>query len=182
MKVICISGKARHGKDCTANFLKPELEARGKRVLIAHFGDLVKFICKTYFDWDGQKDERGRHILQYVGTDIIRAQRPDYWVDFVADMLAFFGDKWDYVLIPDSRFPNEIEKFSERGFDSISLRVIRDNFESPLTEEQQNHISETALDNYSFDYVIHNSSTLDALGEYIRTIIVPQIDGEGNIK
>ena len=182
MKIICISGKAQNGKDTTANFLKPELEARGKRVLISHFGDLVKFICRTYFEWDGQKDEKGRHILQYVGTDIIRAQMPDYWVDFIADMLTFFGDKWDYVLIPDCRFPNEIEKFGERGFDAISLRVIRDNFESPLTKEQQKHISETALDNYSFDYVVYNSSTLDALGEYIRTVIVPQIDGEGDTK
>ena len=59
MKVICISGKAQHGKDTTAAILKELLEADGKSVKIAHFADLLKFICKTYFDWDGQKDERG---------------------------------------------------------------------------------------------------------------------------
>lgn len=177
MKIVCISGKARHGKDTTANFLKPELEAKGYRVLVAHFGDLVKFICKTYFDWDGQKDEKGRHILQYVGTDIIRAQAPDYWVDFVADMLGFFKDKWDYVLIPDSRFPNEIEKFADRGFEAISLRVIRDNFESALTEEQKKHISETALDDYSFDIVVHNT-TLEELHERVCKDIIPVLEGE----
>lgn len=51
MKVICISGKAQNGKDTTAGFMKEILEARGNRVLIAHFGDLVKYICKTFFDW-----------------------------------------------------------------------------------------------------------------------------------
>lgn len=49
MKVICISGKAQHGKDTSANLLKMMLEADGYKVLIAHYGDLVKYICKTFF-------------------------------------------------------------------------------------------------------------------------------------
>ena len=36
MKVICISAKAREGKDCAADYMKSELEKRGYRVLIAH--------------------------------------------------------------------------------------------------------------------------------------------------
>lgn len=50
MKVICISGKAQNGKDTTASFMKQTLEDKGQRVLIAHFGDLVKYICKTFLD------------------------------------------------------------------------------------------------------------------------------------
>lgn len=49
MKVILISGKARHGKDTTAGFLKNALEADGSSVLVAHYGDLVKYVCKTFF-------------------------------------------------------------------------------------------------------------------------------------
>ena len=162
MKVICISGKARHGKDTAAEYIYSELTKRGHRVLIAHYGDLLKYICKTFFMWDGTKDEKGRHILQYVGTDIIRAKKPDYWVNFIADMLELFGDNWDYIIIPDSRFPNEIEHLKDRGFEICSLRVIRDNFKSELTKEQLKHPSETALDDYSFDYVVHN----DVLDEF----------------
>ena len=33
MKVICISGKARHGKDTLAGVLKKHLEDHGNRVL-----------------------------------------------------------------------------------------------------------------------------------------------------
>lgn len=156
MKVICISGKARHGKDTAAEYISSELTKRGYKVLVAHYGDLLKYICKTFFGWNGEKDEWGRHILQYVGTDIIRAKMPDYWVRFIADMLEFFGNNWNYVIIPDSRFPNEIEHLKNRGFDVCSLRIIRDNFKSELTEDQMKHLSEVALDDYTFDYVVHN--------------------------
>ena len=44
MKVVCISGKARHGKDTLAGILKNYLEDSGNKVLVAHFGDLVKYI------------------------------------------------------------------------------------------------------------------------------------------
>ena len=101
LKVICISGKARSGKDTSAEALRKILWGYGKRVLIIHNADLLKYICKTLFLWDGKKDARGRHILQYVGTDIVRAQRPDFWVDYIISILTLFGDSWDYVLIPD---------------------------------------------------------------------------------
>ena len=163
MKVICISAKAQHGKDTVANFMKECLESKGKRVLVTHYADLLKYICKTFFNWDGQKDEQGRTLLQYVGTDVIRVKEPDYWVGFVADMLCFFEDQWDYVLIPDTRFPNEIDYLKNAGFDVLYIRVIRENFESPLTEEQQMHPSETALDEYEADVMLYNDSTLDNL-------------------
>lgn len=171
MKVICISGKAQHGKDSSANIMKTMLEADGYKVLIAHYGDLVKYICKAFFDWNGEKDERGRSLLQHVGTDIIRSQRPDYWVSFIADILEFFSGEWDYVLIPDSRFPNEVDYLKERGFDVTHMRVIRQNFVSPLTPAQQNHPSETALDNTLPDYYINNYGTLDDLRNTIAEIL-----------
>ena len=104
MKIVCISGKAQHGKDTTAKLLEETLKAQGNRVLIAHYGDLVKYVCKTFFGWDGKKDEKGRTLLQRVGTDKIRAVSPDYWVDFIVSILDIFCDEWDYVLIPDTRF------------------------------------------------------------------------------
>ena len=168
MKVICISGKAQHGKDTTASFLKERLEDQGYDVLVAHYGDLVKYICKTFFGWNGQKDEYGRGLLQYVGTDVIREQEPDFWVNFLAKMLHFFREEWDYVLIPDSRFPNEIDYLRDAGLDVTHLRVIREHFQSPLTEEQQRHPSETALDHVTPDFYIHNNGTLDDLKAIIR--------------
>ncbi len=62
--------------------LDEHLKANGHRVLIAHFGDLVKYICEKFFAWDGAKTKKGRTLLQYVGTDVVRTQRPSYWTDF----------------------------------------------------------------------------------------------------
>lgn len=161
MKIICISGKARHGKDITATYLSEALETRGYSVLVTHYADLLKYICKTFFDWDGKKDEYGRDLLQIVGTEVIRKKDPDFWVKFIRDILQFFPDRWDYVLIPDCRFPNEIDVIKAEFADTIHVRVYRPDCESPLTEEQQNHISETALDDTIPDYLIYNTGTLE---------------------
>lgn len=171
MKIICISGKAQNGKDTTAQFMADELTAQGKKVLIAHFGDLVKYVCTKFFGWDGKKDDKGRTLLQYVGTDKIRAQSPDYWVDFIVGILSMFPDEWDYVLIPDTRFPNEFEIFKNYGMDASLLRVERPNFVSPLTDKQQMHPSETALDNYHYDLHIINDGTLEDLQTMVAGLI-----------
>lgn len=168
MKVICISGKAGHGKDTAAKYLKEQLELGENQVLIAHFGDLVKFVCKTYFDWDGVKNEDGRELLQTIGTDIVRAEEPTYWVDFVADMLGFFEQAWDYVIIPDLRFQNELETLIKRGFHTVHMRIIRDGYESDMPEWQQYHVSETELDDYPADIYVHNGGYLGEFYENLR--------------
>ena len=170
MKVICISGKAQHGKDTSALLLRANLNQRGYKTLLIHYADLLKFICKTYFDWNGEKDEYGRTLLQRVGTDIIRAQNPSFWVDEVIKVLQFFPNEWDYVIIPDCRFSNEIHHM-ESFFEVIHLRVKRNNFESPLTEEQQNHISETALDNEIPNHWLINDGDIADLDNKISELI-----------
>lgn len=172
MKVICISGKAQHGKDTTAGMMKTALESMGHTVLIAHYGDLVKYVCRTFFGWNGEKDSYGRSLLQKVGTDIVREQCPNYWVDFIKDMLSMFPNEWDFVLIPDSRFPNEIDGLRKAGLSVVHLRVRRDNFESPLTTEQQNHPSETALDHIVPDFLIVNDGTLEDLYNKVCNLVV----------
>lgn len=171
MKVIAISGHAQNGKDTVASMLREKLEEKGNKVLVAHYADLVKYICKTFFGWNGVKDEVGRTLLQYVGTDVVRAQRPDYWVDFIVDVLTLFDD-WDYVIIPDTRFPNEIEKLKEQEkFDVVHWRVVRTGFDNRLTEEQKSHPSETALDDVTPDCFIYNDGTLDNLNVTLNKIM-----------
>lgn len=177
MKVVCISGKAQHGKDTTASMIKDYLESHGERVMVAHYADLLKYICRTFFGWDGNKDEKGRHILQYVGTDVIRKKAPDYWVDFLSEFFEIFDSEWDWVLIPDTRFPNEVELMKTK-FGATHVRVARPNFISPLTAEQQNHPSEVALDEYIPDCYICNNGDLDALRETVNTFIKETIYAE----
>lgn len=171
MKIITISGHAKNGKDFCANLIKQKLETKGEKVCIAHYADLLKYICKTFFEWDGRKNEEGRTILQYVGTDIIRKQCPDYWVNFLIGIFNLFPNEWDCVIIPDTRFPNEIERLKDsEKFDVITAKIERPNYDNGLTEEQQKHESETALDNYGFDFYIVNNGDSSINGEIDRLI------------
>lgn len=163
--VILISGKAQHGKDTVAKLLTEKLEERGQKVLVTHFGDLLKYICKSFFKWDGKKDEKGRSLLQKVGTESIRFIYPDYWVNFIKEILQIFHNEWDYVIIPDTRFSNELNDFDD-CFPTVKIRVNRPNFDNKLTETQKNHVSETALDTSNFDYYVNNVDM-----EYMKTQI-----------
>lgn len=168
MKVILISGRAQNGKDTVATMMYDELTNSNKRVLITHYADLLKYICKNYLGWNGIKDDEGRRILQYVGTDVVRKQKPNLWVDFIITILNLFKDKWDYVIIPDCRFPNEVSRVKDNGFDTTLVRVVRSDFNSPLSEEQKKHQSETALDDIEADYTMHNDGTISELRELVN--------------
>ena len=163
LKIFLISGKARHGKDTFAQILYDDLKLGGNRVLLCHYADLVKYIAKTFFSWNGEKDEEGRTILQYIGTDIVREKRPNYWVEFILEILELFGENWDYVIIPDTRFPNEIDLVKSAYDDVDFIKIVRHDFDNGLTEEQKNHPSETALDDIEADYTFYNDGTLDDL-------------------
>ena len=177
MKVVCISGKAGHGKDTVAGLLADVLNENGSRVLVTHYADLLKYVCKTFFGWDGVKDEKGRELLQYVGTDKVRAVSPDYWANFVVSILSIFGDHWDYVLVPDTRFPNEYEIYQAFGMDAMIVRVIRPNATSTLTEKQLHHPSETAMDDYIFDAFFINNGDVQDLRNAVKEFVESGMKG-----
>lgn len=175
---ICISGKAQHGKDSVANALSDVLTQRGKSVLVIHQADLLKFICKTYFNWNGEKDDFGRTLLQRVGTDIIRKEKPDFWVDFIEEVTSFFDGTWDWILVPDTRFLNELERLKTPTSKVIHIRVQRPNFISPLSAEQQLHPSETSLDNAKYDYLLINDGNLDELKQKVIELTGTLLKGD----
>ena len=167
--IIPISGKAESGKDLTATLLKIELQKQGKRVLIINYGDQLKFLCQKYFGWNGEKDVNGRELLQKIGTEKVRSKNNNYWVDNVIELVKVFEDDYDYVLIPDTRFANEIERW-DNDYEFISLRIERLNHENKLTQEQRLHISEIALDTYDFDYCIKCETKEEKEQEVIKFI------------
>lgn len=170
MKTILFSGEAEYGKTTSAIILKEKLERLGKKCLIINFADYLKFICKQYFEWDGQKDVAGRKILQEVGTDIVRKKNPSFWVKAVINFIKVFEDQYDYFLIGDCRFPDEIDCFKKEGIDSLSLKIIRLNFENKLTPEQRMHPSECALNGYIFDHIVRSESGLENLSKAVDNL------------
>ena len=176
---IILSGKSGSGKDMMAQFMKEELAAHGKKTLVIHYADAVKWFCRDFLDWDGKKDEVGRSLLQMVGTDIVRARHPNFWTGIVVGLIQAFEptSNFDVAIVPDARFPNEIDISLENLKNCISVRIERKNADGTpwinpvLTKEQRNHPSETSLDVFAFDYVIHNDEGLDLLKESAHTLL-----------
>ncbi len=176
---LILSGKSGSGKDAFAKLIKEELNKHNKRVIIIHYADVLKYFLKEFYDWDGQKDVIGRTLLQMVGTDQVRAHNPDYWTHVVVDFLKAIEDSEDFnvAIIPDARFENEINIALSTLKNSYGIRIDRKNEDGTeyinplLTDTQLNHPSETSLDKYAFDYIIHNDGDLDLLKESCHTLL-----------
>lgn len=169
MRVVAISGKAESGKDTIAKEIKQLLEEQNYKAMIIHFADVLKFVCRQYFDWNGEKDEYGRTLLQQVGTEMREKNNPNMWVNITKELIRGIGVEFDYVLVPDTRFKEEIEMLNEY-FDCISVRVLRQDIDAygvtrvhvnNLTDEQRAHKSERDLDDYKFDLFITNDYYID---------------------
>ncbi len=164
MKIITISGKARHGKDSAALYVQDFLMCRGHSCMILHYADFLKYILKQYFQWDGKKDEKGRALLQNVGTNIVRKRNPNFWIEIIDSLIDGIFYDYDYIIIPDTRFPNEIDYWKRSQMLLTCIKVVRpsEDIVDQLTPQAQLHESETALDNYDFDYIIE-AKNLDEL-------------------
>ena len=72
-------------------------------------------------------------------------------------------------IITDVRFPNEVEAIEDKGGTVIRIeRTPR----SYGTEFEIEHSSETALDDYDFDYVINNNGSISDLIDKVRQILI----------
>ena len=169
--ILTISGKARAGKDTLAGFLKEEYEERGHSVLILHNADYLKFVAKEYFDWDGEKDDKGRTLLQFLGTDVVRSRVPDIWVNTISELMKGLRDEFDVFIVPDCRFPNEVNVLEREHRDVTAISVVRTGgWESELTPEQKAHSSETAMDDFNFD-MIAEAEDMEGLKEVALLIV-----------
>ncbi len=120
-----------------------------------------------------------RVILQLLGTECGRnIIHPNVWVNSLFNEYSLKASNWDVDgnttvneypnwIITDMRFPNELEAVKNKG--GITIRVNRSN---NLLES--NHLSETALDNAEFDYVIQNDGSIQDLIDKVKQILIKE--------
>ena len=145
---------------------------------------------KVYEDEDITKPTP-RLLLQLLGTECGRnILHPNIWVNTLMSHYkptdlslmklrrkGFTGSGLAYPnwIITDTRFPNELKAVHDRV--GISIRVNRpilgdqDNVAAFKTKTNVFHESETALDNYEFDYTIENNGSLLDLIVEVRIIL-----------
>lgn len=158
-KIILINGKKRAGKDYVANILKEKLG----NCEIMHYADALKQIISETFEisleeLENYKNENVeitfngkrttfRRILQCFATEAIKPVfGNDIWKQIVLKNME--NSNAEYIIIPDFRFP---EEYIENSF---TVKVLGG-------DANDTHISESALNNFKFDYIIDNTKKED---------------------
>jgi len=168
-KIILINGKKRSGKDYCANLIKDQLLEKNKTSSIMSFAEPLKSIISSTFNItidelelyknDTTKYEiilkedtcpfmntNFREILQRFGTEAMKSQFGDsVWVDLFKHKCKNVNT--DFVIVPDFRFP--CEAIGDYTVQIINLKNKAD--------ANSSHSSETALDNFKFDFTIDNT-------------------------
>lgn len=136
----------------------------------------IPFLKQSYGEFRmeyvaGMQQMTARQFLQELGTDALRnSLHPNTWVNaLMADYTGTYDMDTDLTTYPnwvitDTRFPNEAEAIKEAG--GIIIRVTRTKEKSEST-----HSSETALDDWTFDYEINNNGTIEELSSYVYSIL-----------
>lgn len=124
-------------------------------------------------DWDGWEGAKRlpavRRYLQNLGVAAREVFGPDFWVDQA--LKPPFSSR---IVVTDVRFPNEWEAIKDYG--GKVWRIDR-----PGVESVNAHISETALDAYSFDVRLYNESTISDLSLKVINALTPIPWSEKNL-
>ena len=160
-KIFIISGKARSGKNEISKII--ERYNSQKKCITISFGYYIKDYAKRISDWDGREETKPRELLQQLGIELVRNKIDKrLFIDRILQDIEIFSYFYDIIIISDVRLLDEITILKENYPDSISIRVIRNNYDNKLTNEQKNHLTETNLDSYNdFDYIVNNDDNLE---------------------
>lgn len=167
-KIFIISGKARSGKNEISKVI--EKSYRDKKCITISFGHYIKDYAKRVSDWDGSEETKPRELLQQLGIELIKNKIDNkLFINRILEDIAVFSYFYDIIIVSDVRLVDEITTLKEKYPNSVSIRVIRNNYDNKLTYNEKNHLTEVDLDNYNnFDYKVENNENLE---EKIKKIL-----------
>lgn len=141
---IMLTGSAGVGKSALATVLSRKIDPDGRdRVCVVAFADALKDQVREMLNMNqgrvgfpfGRKvpDHRGeglsvewrnllRPIWQWYGTEWMRSQSPDYWVDLLEETCGMYIKAHWPVIVTDCRFPNELDWGKDNGF--LIVRIV----------------------------------------------------------
>lgn len=160
--IICTCGKARSGKSLVSQYIYDYYVNKGYKVVFSPYTKYLKMYISTITGWDMSDKDKPRDLLQQLSSELIKGKlnKNDFFINRQLDDIDIYSYFFDIIIIPDVRFPNEIEILKEKYNRVVSIGVIRDNYDSELTDSQKKDITEVSLDNYDkYDYCIYNDNT-----------------------
>lgn len=165
-RILFINGVARSGKDTFLNFLREEWSKTLNAGVYSYSTiDMFKRIARDHFKWDGNKDEAGRKLLADLKF-IYTRYNPDFIVNFVNEKLQYVYSNPNTILTICAREPLEIALAKAHFGDQMTTVLI----DRPGTYIPNNEADQEVFD-YTYDYIIDNSSTLEELKETVKTFV-----------
>ena len=185
--ILGVCGKARAGKDTVGKMLAEELfDISGRKFTLMAYATELKNKCQRLFDlsyeqlWGDQKeveDHRypkgqggfwtAREILQFYGTDCMRAIDNDVWVKALFKIIK--EKKFTDIIITDVRFPNEINPIKNDTGYIVNVESSRECIDNV---HGKTHASETSLNNCSdVDFSIINDGSFDELRDSVKNVV-----------
>jgi len=111
--LIGFSGKNGSGKTTVATELS-KIFTENMRIMSEKisFASAVKDCARRFFFWNGEKDIEGRHLLQWLGTDVGRVYDENIWVKHLVltiekISLYYYDVSKLIIIVDDVRFDNE---------------------------------------------------------------------------
>ncbi len=157
--IILIGGKARSGKSTVAGYLKEKYLSQNKKVVISPYTKYLKQYIEEITEKKMDEKNKPRELLQKISAELIKDHlgKEDFFINRQIEDIEIYSYFMDVIIIPDVRFPKEIEIIKKTFSNVISIGVIRKNYQSDLTDNEQKDITETALEHYhNYDYQIEN--------------------------
>ena len=159
-EIVGISGKAGSGKD----FISQNIFVPYGYVQFSfawHFKVwLVAKGLATHEEVFITKPPHVRKLLQEEGTERGRmVYGENVWCHAAGEWMRVLAENSGLrkFIVPDVRFPNEVEYIKSLGGKVYRIHAPIRTSMNTLTDEARNHISETALDDYTrFDGIIFN--------------------------
>jgi len=170
-KIYILSGKAKSGKNVVSDIITNYY--KDKKCLSISYSYYLKDYIKRITDWNGLEETKPRELLQQIGIELIKNKINDkLFINRLLEDIEVFSYFYDIIIVTDARLALEIEIPKQRLKNVITIRINRDNIDNNLTENQKNHITETALDNYNnFDYIIENNKDYNELKNEVIKIL-----------
>lgn len=167
---IALSGKMCSGKSTTAEFIKNYFN---NYYQIFNFAGRLKELATELFGFD--PNNKDRKLLQDFG-EAIRNINSNAWINSLHNRTK----NLKYIIVDDLRTPDEFVYLKDQGYLLIRLNVSPEVQEQRLKEKYPNnfeehlkrrdHYTETALDNFTFDYYI-NTDYVPSINKQILKII-----------
>ena len=159
MNLIGLCGAAGSGKTTAVKLLSLMVDKHVNIKMAQPIYDLAHS-----FDWDGEKDDRGRALLQQIG-DVGKAYREDWLLSNWLSVFLCLPPK-DLVTCDDVRILDEVNLIRLRGGKIVKLIGKAEDLGNNAT-----HRTEQGIADEECDFIIHNDGTMGGFSEALRCLI-----------